>query len=75
MERPCFENKLKIIQSAQYYTRTRLWLSKLDGDISIWWAYSVPLGTIGLRWGPVTMPTDAPVESQFQKDLKFTYLH
>ena len=53
-----------------------MWLSNLGGDISIWWAYSAPLGYNRVKveaktWlGPVTMPTGAPVGSRFTKDLK-----
>ena len=41
------------------------------------WAYSVPPGYNRVEveaktwWGPVTMPTGAPVESRFKKDHNF----
>ena len=43
--------------------QARLWLLKLGGDISIWWAYSVPPGYDRVEveaktwWGPVTART------------------
>ena len=61
----------------------RLWLSKLCGDISIWWAYSAPLGTRGLRWKPKHGGDQPPCPQVFLWNLylrkistcKFIYLH
>ena len=42
----------QIFSSVFFQFQTRLWPSKLGGDISIWWAEFAPLVRIGLKWLP-----------------------
>ena len=66
---------LRMAYKKLMFSQALLWLSKLGADISIWWAYSVPpeYNRVEVEaktwWGPVTMPTGAPVESRSKKDL------
>ena len=49
--------------------QVRLWLSKLGGDISIFWEYSVPPGYNRVEVVAEKYGAGASVKSRFKKDL------